>query len=389
MERRLFMESYVIIGGGNAGVSAAQAIREIDKASSLCIITDEHDLPYRRPMLTKNFSGIDSSNPYAMHDEAWYEALAIELCHDSALGIDLAGKTVSLASGSSRSFSKLIIASGSRCFIPPFAGSDSANVVSIRKTDDVRRLSGILKDSASAAVIGGGVLGIEAAWEMRKMGKAVSVIEAAPALMPRNLDRDAAAIILSKAKEQGVNIILAAKTASIGTDGVTLEGGSLVPGDAVVLSCGVRSNISLAQEAGIACDRAIIVDDHMRTSVPDVYACGDCAQYSGFCAGIWPVAGAEGKVAGTNAAGGDCLYAPKAYAMMMNALGTGLYSAGKIASEGAQSKTIETPSVWIRLYYTDSKLTGFIMIGDTKKAFGLSPLLERGASEEEVSSFLK
>lgn len=375
---------YVIVGGGNAGVSAAQAIREIDKESPLIMISDERDLPYRRPMLTKNFSLIDSSDPYAMHPSKWYSDLNITMIHDRVLSIYPSTHSLALSSGKSLSFGSLILAVGAKCFIPPFKGVSGSNVVSIRKTDDVRKLVELLKNANSAAVIGGGVLGMEAAWEIRRMGKTVHVIEASSSLMKRNLDNDASEMLLRQAENNGVDIILNGKTSSIEASGIVLEDGRNVACDVVIISCGIRPDVTLAEDAGIVVERAIVVDDHMRTNLLDIYACGDCAQFNGFSAGIWPVAGAMGKIAGCNAAGTDAVYSPKAYAVMMNALGTGLYSAGSIASENLVFETVQNDSFWARIFFSSGEFCGFIMIGDTKKAFSLSPLLERKASKDEV-----
>lgn len=384
-------ERYLILGSGNAGVSAAQVIRDIDQTSPVTLVTLEKDLPYTRTMLTKNFSAIGRENPYAMHDAAWYQTCSIEILHGEVISIDTGNKQVQIKEEQtghrSISYSKLVYALGSHSFIPPFAGADLPNVVSIRTTDDVRRLSGLLQTARSAAVIGGGVLGMEAAWEMRKIGKSVSIIEASPALMKRNLDQAAASILMEKAREQGVEILLDGKTRQITGEGIFLEDGRFVPAEVTVLSCGVRPNIEIARNAGLAVNRAVVVDQNMQTSIPDVYAAGDCVEFNGFCAGIWPVAGSTGKVAGANAAGRPDVYTPKTYSIMLNAFNTTLFSAGTITTE--QSEELQLPKTWVKLFLDGGKPSGFIMIGDTRKGFTLAQKMESQTSLQDLVSFLR
>lgn len=376
--------AYIIIGGGNAGVSAAKAIRAQDPDGPLLILTKETDLPYRRPMLTKNFSAIEERNPYLLREPSYYAANKIEIATEEAVALDPEARLVRLASGRTLRYRSLVLATGANPFIPPFPGRERKNVLAIRTTADVRRLIALLKGASSAAVIGGGVLGIEAAWEMRKLGKEVAVIEAAPTLMRRNLDPESAALLMEKARAKGVEIILGGKTREIREDGVLLDGGRLVPAQVVVLSCGVRPETSLAREAGLSTGRGIVVDERMAASAEGVWACGDCAEFQGFCAGIWPVAGAMGLVAGANAAGGSAVYKPKAYSVMMKALDTGLFSAGRIEGEGLAGETVRTEGTSYRLFSQDGRLAGFVAIGDTSKGFALAALVESGAPAGEA-----
>lgn len=304
------MKRYFILGGGVAALSAAKAIRKTDPAGLIVMLTEENALPYSRIMLTKHLLKDVSAADLALQSAAWYDAPGrdiIPLTGRKVAAIDPEKKTVTLEDGLVFPYDKLIYALGARCFIPAFAGSDSKKVVAIRTAEDAARVRELAKSAKSAAVIGGGVLGLEAAWALHQAGISVSVVEFAPRLMPRQLDKKESARVAEAIEDAGAKLYLSASAASYDGSTLTLQDGREIPADMVIVSAGVRANAEIAAAAGVRVERKIMVDEHMQTSVPDVYAAGDCAEYEVSYA-LWAEAKEMGQVAGMNAAGGDAVY---------------------------------------------------------------------------------
>ena len=304
------MKRYFILGGGVAALSAAKAIRKTDPAGLIVMLTEENALPYSRIMLTKQLLKDVSAADLALQSAAWYDAPGrdiIPLTGRKVAAIAPEKKTVTLEDGLVFPYDKLIYALGARCFIPAFAGSDSKKVVAIRTAEDAARVRELAKSAKSAAVIGGGVLGLEAAWALHQAGISVSVVEFAPRLMPRQLDEKESARVAEAIEDAGAKLYLSASAASYDGSTLTLQDGREIPADMVIVSAGVRANAEIAAAAGVRVERKIMVDEHMQTSVPDVYAAGDCAEYEVSYA-LWAEAKEMGQVAGMNAAGGDAVY---------------------------------------------------------------------------------
>ena len=313
-ERIYIMKRYFILGGGAAALEAAKAIRERDPSGLIVLLTDEPALPYMRPALTKQLLADVSAQDIQLETPAWYDAPGrdiLVLMGRTVSCIDPENKTDSLADGRVFPYDKLIYALGARCFVPPFEGSDRQNVIAVRTEEDARRVRQIAKTAKSAVVIGGGVLGLEAAWGLHQAGMAVSVVEFDARVMARQVDEDTSERIARAMKDRGVKLYTCASTAKVDDAGLHLTDGRLLPADLVIVSAGVRANAEIAAAAGIRVDRKILVDEHMATSVPDVYAAGDCA-VCGVSYALWDEACEMGRVAGINAAGGDAVYTPVA-----------------------------------------------------------------------------
>ena len=304
------MTRYLILGGGIAALSAAKAIRENDRSGLIVMISGESALPYYRPALTKQLLGNISAQDIAIKPASWYDAPSrdiVTLTGRTVTAIDTQKKTVSLADGNVFSYDKLVYALGARCFVPPFEGSDRPNVIAVRTVNDAARVREIAQTAKAAVVIGGGVLGLEAAWSLQQGGLSVSVVEFDARVMARQVDAETSERIARAMQDHGVRLYTSASTAKVDDAGLHLTDGRILPADLVIVSAGVRANAEIAAAAGIQVDRKIIVDDHMSTSAPDVYAAGDCAA-CGMSYALWAEAMEMGKVAGTNAAGGDAVY---------------------------------------------------------------------------------
>lgn len=389
-------EYYVILGNGTAGLNAAKAIRQRDKTGTVIMISNEAYPAYNRPMLTKSMLASLTPEQIAVETESWYEANNIyQILGRTAVSVDTKKSEVILDDGSQIHFTRLIYALGSECFIPPIPGSDREQVIAIRRIQDVEKISSLLKTSKTAVVIGGGVLGLEAAWELKKAGLSVTVLEAAPMLMGRQLDATAGSILEEISRRNGISIHTGVSIASIDGDetgavrGVSLSSGEVLPADLVIVSAGVRANTTLAQEMGLKTEKAVVVNSRMETGMKHVYACGDCAEYKGANFAIWPEASEQGRVAGANAAGDELEYRPVSSALTFNGMNTSLYAAGDNGKNpNLLYKTVEFKDMgkeqYRKLYFLNNRLCGVILIGDLSQMARMTEFLEQHASYNEV-----
>lgn len=370
-------EFYLILGNGAAGVSAAEAIRERNKTCSIVMVSNESVLSYNRPMLTKSMLASFNPSQLAIHDEQWYQDRnIINVLDKTVQSMDTQLKEVAFADGLKLKYDKCIYALGSECFVPPIPGHDKDQVVAIRRLSDVVKIGNMLPDVKHAVVIGGGVLGLEAAWELSKAKCQVTIVEVANQLMGRQLDAGASDMLKDIILEKKMDIRMGANVEEIegegAVTGVRLAGGEVIPADLVIVSAGVRASTKVAQEAGIQTDRAIVVDEKMHTNLIDIYACGDCAQYEGINYAIWPQALEMGKVAGANAAGDSLTYETVNAALTFHGMDTALFAIGDNGKNAdIKYKTVEFKDpmkmVYEKYYFSNNRLCGAILLGDTSK----------------------
>lgn len=388
-------QQYVILGNGAAGYYAAQEIRKRDRTGSIRMIYEEPYRSYNRPMLIKALTAGLSAEQISIVPESWYEENRVELTPGTRVTkIRPSGKEVELSDGTRAGYTKLIYALGSECFIPPIPGSDLPEVTAIRRLQDVEKVEAQMEEAGYAVVIGGGVLGLEAAWELKKAGLCVTVLEAAPMLMGRQLDEASGEWLKEAAGKCGVKIRTNVRIFRIEGEehvtGVTLESGERFPADLVIISAGVRANTALAQKAGLETGRGVVVNGRMETSLPDIYACGDCAEYRGANYGVWPHAVEQGKTAGANAAGEEREYVPSEPALTFHGMNTALYAAGDNGKNpNLLYKTMELRDMgkgeYRKYYFLNNRLCGVILLGNLADMARLSELLAKHASSEEVA----
>lgn len=369
-------EVFVIIGGGPAAKSAAEAIRARNNTATVTIVTQEAHLPYNRPMLTKGIVRDFGYNGLVMEGPEWYEKNDINFVSETLVtGVDTAGKAVSLrypdGSEGMLKYDKLIYALGAYCFVPPIKGADLGHVVSVRSISDTDRVKQIIADrSATKAVcIGGGVMGLEGAWGLKEGGLEVTVLETAPGLLPRQLDDTASEMLKQLCIEAGVNIVTGAKIAEITENAVVLEDGTEYEAQLVIMSTGMRPYTKVAEESGIAVDKWVTADSKLQTNIPDVYTAGDCCSVNGQPQAFWAQAVETGRIAGANAAGDDMQYKPIGSSLVMEVCGTSVFALGtngKDPDRKFRSEQIkdDVKNTYSKYYYDHGKLVGAILIGD-------------------------
>ena len=381
--------TYVILGNGCAGVNAAEAIRERDKTGRILLISNEGPA-YQRPMLTKAMLSGLTEEQISLHPAGWYEARKIvSILGRQVISVDAGKKEVVLDGGFRLPYTKLIFALGSECFIPPIPGHEKEGVIAIRRISDVVKIQAMGSSLRRAVVIGGGVLGLEAAWELRKAKCEVTVLELAPQLMGRQLDDAAAGQLLKQCAKSGIRVETGVKIAALegacAVTGVKLESGEVIPADLVIVSCGVRANTAIAKDAGIEVDRAIVVNGSMETNLPGIYACGDCAQFQGVNFALWPEAQEQGRVAGACATGDLVTYRPISPILSFHGMDTELFSLGDPGKmPGVTYKTMEVreeaQGQLERYYFANGHLCGVILMGDLSKMGDMIAAIEEKRS---------
>jgi len=368
-------EIYLILGNGAAGISAAKAIRERNETCSIVVVSNESVLGYNRPMLTKSMIAKFNANQIAIHDEAWYkENNIINVLDKEIVKIDTKGKEVICKDEMKFKYDKCIYALGSNSFVPPIPGVKKEGVIAIRSISDTDKVIELLPRVKNAVVIGGGVLGLEAAWELSKAKCKVTVLELADKLMGRQLDYEGGKFLEEVIKGTGIDIRLNVKIDEIqgkgSATGLKINGNEIIEADLIIISCGISPSSKLAKETGINTNKSIIVNDKMETNISDIYACGDCAEYDGINYGIWPQALEMGKVAGANATGDSLIYETVDAALTFNGMNTSLYAIGDNGKNPyIQYKTVEfkdpIKKTYEKYYFSKNRLCGAILIGDT------------------------
>jgi flavorubredoxin/NADPH-dependent 2,4-dienoyl-CoA reductase/sulfur reductase-like enzyme len=392
----------LIIGNGAAGVSAAAAIRARNTNCNIEIISDEAVIGYNRPMLTKGLiSKIESSN-FDIKPESWYKDNNIKISLSmNAIKIDKQAKEITLNTGDKVAYDKLIIATGARAQNLGIVGQELAGVFSIRNLKDVTEIQEMLSNVQDVVILGSGVLGIEAAWELKKANKNVTIVDRSGIIMSKQLDSKGSQILEEAIIKSDIKVVHNAKIDSIVSEGnkiidgkaaashVKLSDGTLLAADLVIISMGISPNIELAKDAGLEIGKFIIVNDMMGTNDDSIFACGDCAEYKGQSYGIWIQSIEMGKVAGANAAGDKLIYKQIIPMNSFNGVGTSLFSVGDNGKDESKKYKMvevidEAKNTYEKMYFVNEKLVGAILIGDTKKAVRLSKAYENGESLSKI-----
>lgn len=394
----------VVIGNGMAGV---RTIEELIKVSptiyKITIIGEEDSVNYNRIMLSPILAGEKTLQEIVLNSQAWYEEHGITLYKgDPAVQIDRTRKIVHTHSGQQIQYDKLILATGSQPFIVPFPGHDLNNVLGFRTVKDVDRMLAISKTHRSAVVIGGGLLGLEAASGLNRQGMDVTVLHSGKYLLNRQLDQRAASLLSTSLEQDGITCRLNAKTESLignasgDVSGVKLKSGEVVAADLVVFATGVKPNIALAKQANLHCDRGILVSDTLQTFDPSIYAVGECVQHRGALFGLVAPLFEQAKVCANHLAElGFKAYTTKPTGTKLKVSGLDVYSAGVIDQDTAASDNTDTPyeylqyedrqkGIYKKLVLKDDKLMGIVLFGDIKEGAYFFDLIQ---SKTDISTF--
>ena len=385
-------ERLVVIGNGMAGCRAVEEILARDSGRyAVTIFGAEPRVNYNRIMLSPVLAGEKRFDDIVINDAAWYADNAITLiAGDPVESIDRATQTVIARSGRVEPYDRLLIATGSDPFIVPVPGHTLDGVVTFRDLDDVDRMLAAAEKGGSAVVIGGGLLGLEAAHGLSLRGMRVTVIHLMPTLMERQLDEAAGYLLKTELERRGQTIVTGGDTAEItGADGkvtgVKLKDGREFAADIVVMAVGIRPSTALARAAGLEVERGIIVDDHMVTSDPAVMAVGECVQHRGTCYGLVAPLWEMCRALADAAIGEPSGYAGSMTSTKLKVSGIDLFSAGDFSGgEGAEDIVMRDAArgIYKRVILRESRLVGAVLYGDTADGAWYFDLLKKG---EDVS----
>ncbi len=390
-------EPLVVIGNGMA---AARLVEDLAKRSlgryAVAVIGDEPQLAYNRVLLSSVLAGDVASHDIELKSAAWWRDRGVTVTYGcAATAIDVAKRNVKLANATEVAFSKLVLATGSNALRLNVPGCELKGVHTFRDSRDVRNLLDLAAEKKRVVVIGGGLLGLEAAYGLAKAGARVTVLHLMDRLMERQLDAAAAALLKRLVEAKGVEIVLGASTDRISGDScvehVELADGRVIDADAVVFAAGIRPNASLASEAGIAVNRGVLVDDQLRTSVKDIYALGECAEHRGTCYGLVEPAYEQARVLAGHLAGKSPQYSGSVLSTNLKVSGVNVFSAGDfLGGEGTDSIVFNDQKfgTYKKLVIANGALTGAVLVGDTRDALWYLELIRTGGSISAMRSVL-
>jgi nitrite reductase (NADH) large subunit len=392
----------LIVGNGVAGLSAAEEIRKRNKEANIHMITKENYYTYYRTQLSHFLSKDFNVEDIYMHPKNWYVENNIKVIfNEEVRSIDKNKQTIKLSNNEELVYDKLLLANGASSFIPPVEGRDKQGVFSLRGLDDLREIQEYAKNIDKGIVIGGGLLGLEAANSLNKLGIEIKVIEFFDRLLPRQLDNEGSKVLRKIVEEQGIKLLLGGQVENIygenKVEGCKIKGGQDIETSLVLFSAGVRSNIQLAKELGLEINRSIVVDKFMNTSEEEIYAAGDVCEFNGKSFGIWPIAIEQGKIAGLNMIGEKQEYEEIIPSNMLNVMGSKVFSIGDVGTGEGEYESIKIErdknNIFKKLFFLNGKLVGAILINDIAMAGKLkklmssdidfSELLNKNISDEE------
>jgi nitrite reductase (NADH) large subunit len=385
------MKQLVVVGNGMAGVGCVEQILKYDRRFDITVFGDETHVNYNRILLSSVLAGERSVDEITLNPLEWYERNDIRLrLGVRIVDVDPNVKTVTGDDGSVTPYDTLLLATGSSAFMPPIGGLDRDGVFTFRTLDDTRRLLERAAPGVRAVVIGGGLLGLEAARGLQVQGCHVTVVHLMPTLMERQLDPDGGNYLTGKMEDLGVRVLLSQSTTAIvgngHAEGVALEDGTVLEADLVVVAAGIRPNVGLAYKAGLKVNRGIVVNDAMETSDPDIFAVGECVEHRGVCYGLVAPLLEQGKVlAATMTGNKGPTYVGTVQAAKLKIMGVDVFSAGDWSEQNADPVRYEDRALGIykKLTIRDGKLVGAILVGDTSDSHRYMEWLRTGADVSE------
>lgn len=361
---------YVIIGNSAAGIGAVQGIRELDKDGEITVISDEKYHTYSRPLISYLLKGAVTEENMKYRPESFYEDNNVTtIFGKKAVSIDKNKKLVFLDDGNAVQYDKLLVATGSKPFVPDFKGLDKVkSKFTFMKLDDVKAIEKCVSENAKVLIVGAGLIGLKAAEALLHYTKDITVIDLSDRILPSILDSEASEIMQKHIENEGVKFILGASVERFSADSAALTNGDKVDFDMVILAVGVRPNTELIEHAGGKADRGIVTDEKQAVvKLTDIYAAGDCTRSHDITAdsekiiAILPNAFMQGNVAGKNMAGGEAVYEN---AFPMNAIGfMGLHIISAGTYSGDVYAEIEGEG-YKKLFTEDNRLKGFILMGE-------------------------
>jgi nitrite reductase (NADH) large subunit len=370
-------EPLVIVGNGMAAV---RLVDELAKSAlgryAIAVVGDEPRLAYNRVLLSSVLAGETASHEIELRPASWWRDRGVTLKYGCvATEIDVGRRELKIEGEESVAFSKLVLATGSAPLRLNVPGADLAGVHTFRDSRDVDLLLTLAARKKRVVVVGGGLLGLEAAYGLAKAGAPVTLIHLMDRLMERQLDAPAADLLKTLVERKGIEVLLNANTARLrgekAVEAIELTDGRSVEADAVIFAAGIRPNVVLAKNAGISVNRGIVVDDHLQTGAADIFALGECAEHRGICYGLVEPAYEQARVLAQHLAGRSASYSGSVVATNLKVSGVSVFSAGDfIAADGAETIVLNDArrGTYKKLVIANGRLTGAVLVGDSADA---------------------
>lgn len=380
-------EPLVVIGNGMA---AARFVEELTARAlgrySIAVLGDEGKLAYNRVLLSSVLANETELQDIELKSAPWWEKRGVTLLYGKpAISIDPSLRRVKLKGDVTIPYAKLVIATGSRPIRLGAPGMDLPGVLTFRDLADVAAIRSGAAAGKQAVVIGGGLLGLEAAYGLAKAGARVTLLHLMDRLMERQLDARAAAMLKAAVEARGVTVLLQAETARVEgrkkVEAVVLADGRRLDADMVVVAVGIRANTDVARTADVEINRGIVVDDTLKTSLPDIYAIGECAEHRGICYGLVEPAYEQARVLAQRLAGGDETYPGSTLFTNLKVSGINVFSAGDfLGAAGTEQIVLSDPGLntYKKLVLKDDKLVGAVLFGDTADSLWYLELMRSG-----------
>ena len=376
----------VLVGNGLAGMRCLEDLLDMaPDRYEVTVIGEEPWGNYNRIMLSPVLSGDKTIDDIMLHPHAWYSDKGIRfIAGDPAVRIDRPRKQVYTEKGEVVDYDRLILATGSKPFIPPIAGSDLKGVISFRDIYDINTMLDYSKTKKNAVVIGGGLLGLEAAYGLKQRGMNVTVLHLMDRIMERQLDSKASQMLRHSIEQKGISIITEANTeALVGVDGhvtqIRLKDGTVLAADLVVFAVGIRPNMALAQSAGLRCNRGVLVNDTMQTFDPSIYAVGECIEHRNQTFGlVEPLWGQAFICASHLAEHGSLTFKAPTVPTQLKVSGCDVFSAGNFEPKDDFEDIIlndEKRQIYKRIIIQKDKVVGAVLFGDTEDGVWYAELI--------------
>ncbi len=382
------IQKVVVIGNGIAGVTAADHLRRRHPLAEIDLIAEEPHHLYNRMGISRLVYGRSAMQGLYLNPDSWYDERQITTwLNTRALAVDRAAREIALGTGERLPYDRVILTMGSSSFVPPIEGFGAAGTGVLRSADDALQLRAFAQRHACrrALVAGGGLLGLEAAYALHKLGVRTAVLERSDRLLRRQLDARASELLQAYLEGLGIEIVTEAEARAVSANGrlgeVHLLDGRVLASDILLVAAGIQPNVDLAREAGLRTNRGVLVDDRMRTDDPLVFAAGDLAEWNGQVLGLWPTAVAQAEVAADNAVGGSKAYAGVVPVTILKVVGIELTSIGRFeATAGDEVIALEDESGrrYRKLVISGGRIAGAILLGYSQEVAPVRTAVTRG-----------
>ena len=382
----------VVVGGGIAGQAVVEALRARDREVTIALVCDEPHLPYDRVRLSELLISGEPADALRLRPDEWYEDNGIRIIRGRAAWCRPEQKLIGLYDGTLVSYDRVCVATGSRPLMPPIPGIDLPGVHPFRAPADCAAIRAGAEVARHPVVVGGGLLGLEAARGIAAQGRPVKVVHLMDRLMERQLDAGAAAMLAPAITEQGVEVLLERRTAEIVGDGAVralrFADGEELPADLVVVSIGITPQIDLARDMGLLCGRGIKVDDRLRTSAPDVWAVGECAEHDHVVYGLVAPILEQARTAAAAMLREDAAYRGSVMSAKLKVAGIDLVAIGEPAGDVEALATDGAGGVYRKLSVRDGRAVGAILLGDARGAEALLAAVQAAESIDDPLAHL-